>query len=94
MVIRQSFPFQNNSKHLDPSYIGGYRSLGLLSKGKTCNIAKFHGTDLFICSHSREEITPSYSRINMVNSHIIALKHYYLSRVHTDLASVKDLPYL
>ena len=23
-------------------------------KGKTCIIAKFHGTDLVICSHSRE----------------------------------------
>ena len=35
--------------------------------GKTHIIAKFHWTDLVICSHSREGITPSYSRINMVS---------------------------
>ena len=35
-------------------------------KGKTHIIAKFHKTDLIICSHSREWKTPSYSRINMV----------------------------
>ena len=32
--------------------------------GKTHIIAKFHGTDLVICSHSRERNTPSYSRRN------------------------------
>ena len=37
-------------------------------KGKTHIIAKFLRTDLFICSHSREGETPSYSRINMVVS--------------------------
>ena len=35
-------------------------------KGKTGIIAKFHRTDLVICSHSREGRTPSYSQINMV----------------------------
>ena len=34
-------------------------------KDKTI-IAKFHKTDLVICSHSREGKTLSYSRINMV----------------------------
>ena len=44
----------------------GSRSLGLFNKGKTCRIAKFHRTDLVICSQSREGKTQSYSRINMV----------------------------
>ena len=30
-------------------------------------IAKFHGTDLGICSHSRERKTPSYSQRNTVS---------------------------
>ena len=30
-------------------------------------IAEFYRTDLIICSHSRKEKTPSYSRINTVN---------------------------
>ena len=42
-------------------FIDGSRSLGLLSKGKTCIIAKFHKTDLVICSYSRKGKTPSYS---------------------------------
>ena len=37
-------------------------------KGKTRIIAKFLRTDLVICSHSREGETPSYSRINTVQS--------------------------
>ena len=37
--------------------------MGLFRKGKTSIIAKFHRTDLVICSHSREGKTPSYSRI-------------------------------
>ena len=41
--------------------------MGLFRKGKTCIIAKFHRTDLVICSHSRERKTPSYSRINTVS---------------------------
>ena len=49
-VIRQRFffPFQNNSKNLDPSYKMESSSLGLFRKGKTCIIAKFHRTDLVI----------------------------------------------
>ena len=39
-------------------------SLGLFWKGKTGIIANFHRNDLVICSHSIEEKTPSYSRIN------------------------------
>ena len=44
----------------------GSRSLGLYRKGKIRFNAKFHKTDLAICSHSRERKTPSYSRINMI----------------------------
>ena len=39
----------------------------LFKKGKTGIIAKLHGTDLVICSHSREWKTPSYGQINTVN---------------------------
>ena len=35
-------------------------------KGNTPFIAKFHRTDLVVCSHSREVKTQSYSQINMV----------------------------
>ena len=41
--------------------------MGLFRKGKTHIIVKFHMTDLVICSHSREEKTLTYSRINMVD---------------------------
>ena len=40
--------------------------MGLFRKGKIGIIAKFHRTDLVICSHSRGTKTPSYSRINTV----------------------------
>ena len=40
--------------------------MGLFRKGKTCNIAKFHRTDLVICSQSREGKTLSYSQISMI----------------------------
>ena len=36
----------------------------LFRKGKICIIAKFHWTDLVICSHSRERKTLTYSRRN------------------------------
>ena len=36
----------------------------LFGKGKTRIIAKFHGTELVICDHSRERKTLSYSQIN------------------------------
>ena len=42
-------------------------SLGLFRKGKTHVIAKFHRTDLVICSHSREEKALPYSQINTVH---------------------------
>ena len=35
---------------------------------KSYLIAQFHWADLVICSHFREEKTPTYSRINTVNS--------------------------
>ena len=50
-------------------------SLGLFRKGNnhfTC-IAKFHRTDVVICSQSREGKTPSDSQINMV---IFVIFHY------------------
>ena len=34
-------------------------------KGKTHIKAKFHRTDLAICSHSREGQTPFYGKINI-----------------------------
>ena len=40
--------------------------MGLVKKGKTYVIAKFHRTDIVIGNHSREEKYLSYSRINMV----------------------------
>ena len=52
------FPFQNNPKSQDQD---GSRSLRLFRKGKTGIKAKFHRTDLVICSHSRERKMPSYS---------------------------------
>ena len=53
-VKRWSFFFQNNPKNLDPSYKTDLDIWDLIKKGKTCIIAKFHRTDLVICSHSRE----------------------------------------
>ena len=56
------FSFQNNPKNLALSYnIRQIRCLGLFSKGKTCNTASFHRTDVVICSHSQEGKTLSYS---------------------------------
>ena len=49
--------FQNNPKTLDPSY-----KMDLdLWNGKTHIIAKFHRTDVLICSHSRVGKTLTYS---------------------------------
>ena len=41
--------------------------MGLFRKGKTCIIAKFHGTDLVICSHSRERKTLACSQKKKTN---------------------------
>ena len=62
---RRSSSFQNNPKNLDPSYKMDL-PLGLIRKGKTCITAKFHRTDLVICSHSREGKTPPNNQINTV----------------------------
>ena len=63
----EAFPFQYNHKNLDLSYrMDLARSLRLFRNGKTHIIAKFHWTDLVICSHSRERKTPSYSQRNTV----------------------------
>ena len=48
------FPFQTNPENLDLSY-------------KPHIIAKFHRTDLVICSYSGEGKTQSYSGMNMVH---------------------------
>ena len=64
-IIRQSF-FPSKTIPKSRSVLkDGSKSLGLFRKGKTHIIAKFLRTDLVICSHSREEKNPSYSRINM-----------------------------
>ena len=59
------FPKQSE-KNLDPSYKMDIDLWDCLGRVKTCIIAKFHKTDLAICSYSREGKTPSHSRINMV----------------------------
>ena len=56
------FPLLNNLKNLGQSYI---TDLDLWDGNG--NIAIFHRTDLVICSHSREEKTPSYSQIITVD---------------------------
>ena len=48
------FSFENNPKNLDPSYKTDLGLWDLIRKGKTRITAKFHRTDLVICSHSRE----------------------------------------
>ena len=58
-VIRQSFsPSKTIPKNLDPSY---KMHLDFWDSRKviTCMEAKFHRTDLVICSHSREEKNPA-----------------------------------
>ena len=61
------------------------RSLALFRKGKTCIIAKFHGTDLVICSHSREKKTLSCNQINMVDRlyHPSSLSDYFSDRARS-----------
>ena len=53
----------NNLKNLDLSFKANLDVLGCLKRVK---LAKFHRTDLAICSLSREGKTLSYSRINTV----------------------------
>ena len=55
------FSFHNNSKNLNPSY---KMDLDLWDCIGRVKLAKFHTTDLVICSHSRESKTLSYSRIS------------------------------
>ena len=65
-AIRQFFfPFQNNSKNLDPSY---KTDLDLWDYLRRLNgiIAQIYRTDIVTCSHSTGAKTPSYSQINMV----------------------------
>ena len=66
-VIRQEFfSFQNNLKNLHLSYKMDLDLWDCLRRVKLVIIAKFHRTDLIICSHSREGKTLSNSRINIV----------------------------
>ena len=62
-IIRRRFffilSFLNNLKDLDPSKAGS-RSLGMFRKSKTSIIAKFHRTDLVICSFSKKLIDNKY----------------------------------
>ena len=61
------FSFKNNPKNLDLSYkmdLDLRDSPALFRKGETSIIAKFCGTDLVTCSHSRKRKTPTYNRIN------------------------------
>ena len=44
----------------------------MFRKGKTRIIAKFHGTELVICSHFREGKTLSYSRKNVVSAGLLS----------------------
>ena len=53
--------------------------LRLFRKGKTRIKAKFHRTDLVICSHSRKGKTSSYSQINTVNRDLA--KHHAVGTV-------------
>ena len=52
LVTRWSFFLPKQYQNLDPSY--NNRFLGLFWKSKTHILAKFHKTDLVICSDSRE----------------------------------------
>ena len=60
------FSFQNNPKDLDPSCKMDLDLWDCLGREKIGIIAKFHRTDLVICSHSIGTKPPSYSQINMV----------------------------
>ena len=84
MAIRRVlFSFQNNTKDLDPSYklnLDLWDCLGrvdCLEKGKIGIIAKFHRTDLVICSDSREGKTLSYSQIDRVSVWIHCLAFHF-----------------
>ena len=65
-VIKQIIFHPKQSQRSRSILKDGSRSLGLFRKGKIGIIAKFHRTDLVICSHSRGTKPPSYSQINMV----------------------------
>ena len=52
-----------------------------LGMDKTCIIAKYHSTDLVICSHSRERKTLSYGRINTVFRKNLVFMKFLLQRM-------------
>ena len=60
-------------------------------KGKIHIIAKFHRTDLVICSHSRERKPPSYSRRNTVNQNTVFI---VLIRKTTAYSPVRSNSYI
>ena len=65
-IIRRSFFLPKQSQRSRSILQDGSRSLGLFRKVKIGIIAKFHRTDLVICSCSIGTKPPSYSRINTV----------------------------
>ena len=62
----QFFPFKQSQKSRS-LLKDGSRFFGLYRKGKTLIIAKFHRTDLVVCSHFERGKTMSYSQRNRVN---------------------------
>ena len=64
-IRHRIFSFQNNPKNLDPSYKTDLDLWDCLGRLKWI-IAQIHRTGIVTCSHSTEDNTPSYSRINTV----------------------------
>ena len=60
------FSFQNNPKNLDMSSKTDLDLCNCLGRIKLHITAKFHGTDLFNCDHSRDGKTPVSYPINTV----------------------------
>ena len=56
--MRQIFSFQNSANNQDPPYKTDLGHLDCLGRVKTRIIAKFHTTDLVICSRSTEGENP------------------------------------
>ena len=52
----------------------------MFKKGKTFIIAKIHGTDLVICSHSREGKILSYSQITTVTQPFSFIPPQYVTK--------------
>ena len=81
LVIRRIIFLPKPSQRSRSVLKDGSRSLALFRKGKIGIIAKFHRTDLVICSHSRGTKNPSYRRKNTVISYLKDGQVYWLKRV-------------